>query len=613
MEGYRTRGVAQLLLILFGQAIGFAGFILTGLNRDNAVPALWPVVAVCWFGMGLLIHVGLRLAVPYADPIIMAIVLALTGIGLAMLHRLDLTSGDPPMLYTQFLAIVIGVAALLVIVFTLRDPRRLQGFPFLLSLVGFGLLLLPLVPGLGRSMYGSRIWISLGGFSFQPAEIAKLVLAASFAAYLADKKEVLSLAGRRFLGLELPRMRDLGPVIIIWGLCLAIMVFENDLGTSLLFFGLFVMMIYVATGKASWVILGLLLFAAGGAAVIRYAGHVQRRINFWLDPFAYPDDATQIIQAQFGLSNGGLFGSGWGLGRPGLIILPASDMIAASVGEEIGIVGLMAVIILYGLFVFRGLKTALVATDPFVKLFAAGLSFAFLLQTFAIIGGVTRLLPLTGLTTPFLSQGGSSVIANWILVAVLLVVSHQARRPGPETGVILPSGATELAGERTQVISRSELKRIGTGATRPVQALEAAQVRLSESGRETEAETWSGNDEETARVADSVMQSDDSAVLVFEPADTQAYNPFSHSEIVSVPTSNRNDGDAIVTLRSLGYGDGSGVQHPPDVLLAPRDEGGPQSRPHIPGLFSPPDPGPTDQGADTVDPDEDDFFGRGMD
>ena len=502
------RGVAQLLLVLFGASIGFAGYILTSLFRDNQLPDGWVTLGVCWYGLGILLAVGVRMALPYADPILLPIVLALTGLGLAELHRIDLTSDLPPMLYTQFLAVVLGVAALLVIVFLVKDPRRLKGFPFLLSALGFVLLLLPLVPGLGTEEYGSRIWIRVAGFSFQPAELAKIVLAASFAAYLADKKDVLSAAGRRFLGFELPRMRDLGPVMVMWGLSLAIMVFENDLGTSLLFFGLFVMMIYVATGKSSWVILGLVMFAAGSAVVVKYAGHVGRRIDFWLHPFDYPDDATQIIQAQFGSSHAGLFGSGWGLGRPDLIIFSYSDMISAALGEEIGIVGLMGIIVLYALLVFRGLKTSLVAQDPFLKLFAAGLSFAFLLQTFAIIGGVTRLLPLTGLTTPFLSQGGSSMIANWLLIAVLLVISNQARRPVPELPVSA-SGITGLSDEATQVFSTRELAQIGTGAIHPVQAINASQVRLTggvNSGPE-------GNEELTT-------------VIDPEPADTDATQPF---------------------------------------------------------------------------------------
>ena len=567
----RSRGIAQLLLILFGQSIGFAGYILTSLFRDNQLPESWMVLGACWYGLGILIAIGVRLALPWADPLMLPIVLGLTGVGLAELHRIDLTSDLPPMLYTQFLAVVIGVAALLVIVFLLKDPRRLKGFPFLLSAAGFVLLLLPLVPGLGTEEYGSRIWINIAGFSFQPAELAKLVLAASFAAYLADKKEVLSAAGRHFLGFELPRMRDLGPVMVMWGLSLAIMVFENDLGTSLLFFGLFVMMIYVATGKSSWVVLGLVMFAAGSAVVVKYAGHVGRRIDFWLHPFDYPNDATQIIQAQFGLSHGGLFGSGWGLGRPDLIIFSYSDMISAALGEEIGIVGLMGIIVLYALLVFRGLKTSLVAMDPFLKLFAAGLSFAFLLQTFAIIGGVTRLLPLTGLTTPFFSQGGSSMIANWLLIAVLLVISNQARRPVVELPVTA-SGITGLGEETTQVFSSRELAQIGTGAIHPVQAISAAQVRLTDRSPQPE-----GNEELTA----VILPQDEEMTAVIQPSHPSA-------PVIKPP----------VILPPMGSPDSSGDartgKDSPDVDAT--QPFNPFAEPGVPPDFD----------------DDDDYFGRGM-
>ena len=588
----RPRGVVQLLLVLFGQSIGYAGYILTSLFRDNQLPQDWIVFGVCWYGVGIVLAIGARIAIPYADPLMLPIVLTLTGLGLAELHRIDLTEDLPPMLYTQFLAVGIGGAALLLIIFLLKDPRRLKGFPFLLSAAGFVLLLLPLVPGLGVEAYGSRIWIHLAGFSFQPAELAKLVLAASFAAYLADKREVLSAAGRRFLDFELPRMRDLGPAMIMWGLSLAIMVFENDLGTSLLFFGLFIMMVYVATGKASWVVLGLIMFTAGGAAVIKFAGHVGRRIDFWLHPFDYPDDATQIIQAQFGLSHGGLFGSGWGLGRPDLIIFSYSDMISASLGEEIGIVGLMGIIVMYGLLIFRGLKTSLVATDPFLKLFSAGLSFAFLLQTFAIIGGATRLLPLTGLTTPFLSQGGSSMIANWLLIAVLLTVSNQARRPiatSPADG----KGVTGLGEEATQVFTSRELAQIGTGAIHPVQAINVSQVRLT-GGEPLQAP---GNDELTAVILptpDVILPTPD----VILP---QAGSPTSPNDLPSAggdPACGRMTSGAMASEDPADgrMTSGAMASEDPDFVRMTRGEDADATQPFNPF---------TD--------DDDDLFGRGTD
>lgn len=477
VQTYRPRRATGLALVLIGQAIGFAGYLLTSLNQSNALPPDWGLVAAAWFGLGLVAGIVVAWVTPYADPTMLGLVFALTGVGLAQIHRIDLAR-DTHGATTQLIALVIAVVLALVVVAVLRQPSRLKAFPYLLSALGLGLLLLPLLPGIGSDVNGSRIWISLAGYSFQPAELAKIVLAASFAAYLTDKREVLSLAGRKLLGLDLPRMRDLGPIAIMWGVSLAIMVFQNDFGTSLLFFGLFVAMIYLATGKVSWVVLGLVLFAAGGAVVVKYAAHVGRRVDFWLHPFDFPDTATQIIQAQFGLSHGGLLGSGWGLGRPTLNILPASDMIPASLGEEIGLVGLVAVIVLYALLAFRGLKTALVARDPFLQLFAAGLSFGFILQVFLIVGGVTRLLPLTGLTTPFMSQGGSSMVANWLLAALLIVISQQARRPAPAVGPTSADGVTDLDDEATQLISVKQLARVGLGETHPVERLDAVQVRV---------------------------------------------------------------------------------------------------------------------------------------
>ncbi|MGI3784494.1 MAG: FtsW/RodA/SpoVE family cell cycle protein, partial [Janthinobacterium lividum] len=325
----------------------------------------------------------------------------------------------------------LGVAIFVAVAVLLRDHRPLQRYTYTIGLVGVVLLLLPLAPGIGTTKFGARIWIQLGPYSFQPAEAAKVLLAIAFASYLVEKRDVLALAGYRVLGIDLPRARDLGPIVLVWLLSLAILVLQRDLGTSLLFFGLFVMMLYAATERAGWPVLGVLLFAAGAYFGYLNFGHVRVRVGAWLHPFTDFDTYYQVISAQFGLAYGGLLGTGLGLGRPGLTPLARSDFIAAAIGEELGMAGLMAVIMVYGLFVARGLRTALQCREPFGKLLAAGLAFAFALQVFAIIGGVTRLLPLTGLTTPFMSQGGSSMICNWIIVGLLMVISHQVRRPVP--------------------------------------------------------------------------------------------------------------------------------------------------------------------------------------
>jgi cell division protein FtsW (lipid II flippase) len=450
LVGYRKRRGVELFMLVLAVGIGFAGYVLIHLNRDAKLPAAWPWALAALAGIGLVLHLVVRWRTPYADPLILPLVLLLNGTGLAMIHRLDLDDTRAPhsaelQLTWLFVAVAVCIAVLIV----LRDYQVLRRYPYLLFLAGLVLLMLPLLPGIGQEKNGARIWIHLGNYSFQPAELAKIVLVIAFASYLVDKREVLALGGERFLGLDLPRARDLGPILVMWLVSLAVLIFQKDLGTSLLFFGLFVMMIYVATEKPSWAILGVLLFLVGAYGAYLSFGHVQSRVSAWLDPFSNYDRNYQVIQAQFGIAWGGIFGTGWGLGRPNLTPLPKSDFISAALGEELGVTGLMAIIAVYGLLVARGLRAALGARDPFGKLISTGLAFVFALQVFAIIGGVTRLLPLTGLTTPFLSQGGSSLVANWLLVALLLVITHQIRKPAPE----LPAQPmVSLAADTTQVI-----------------------------------------------------------------------------------------------------------------------------------------------------------------
>jgi cell division protein FtsW (lipid II flippase) len=270
----------------------------------------------------------------------------------------------------------------------------------------------------------------VAGFSIQPGEFAKICLIIFFAAYLVDKRDVLALASRKVAGLELPRGRDLGPVLVAWLVSILVLVFERDLGSSLLLFGIFVVMLYVATERSSWLLIGLGLFAGGALIAYQIFGHVQARVDTWLDPFAYRDGAGyQLVQSLFGLGTGGIFGSGLGNGHPELVPLPSTDFIIASFGEELGLFGLVGILVLYVLFVVRGLSAALAVRDAFGKLLATGLSFLFALQLFVVVAGVTRLLPETGLTTPFLSYGGSSLVGSYALLAILLRVSDAARRP----------------------------------------------------------------------------------------------------------------------------------------------------------------------------------------
>lgn len=449
---YRKRRGVELALLLLAQCIGYGSWIVVHLNATGALPLDWLRAAIIWFGLGIAAHVAICWKLPYADPVILPSVFLLNGIGLSMIARIDLIP-EPPKndAVMQLLWTLLGVGILIAVAFGLRDHRRLQRYPYLLFLGSLVLLLLPLTP-LGVSFNGARIWINVRGFSFQPAEIAKIALAIAFAAYFYEKRDVLALAGKKVLGITIPRARDFIPIAIMWAMALLVMVFQNDLGMALLLFGLFSVMLYVATQRAFWPVLAGVLFTLAAVAAYLFTSHVPKRVHNWLDPFSDPDRNWQLLNGLFGMAWGGLFGQGWGEGRPGLTPLAKSDFIATAVGEELGIVGLMGVVVVYTIIIMRGLKTALLCPDGFGKLLASGLSFILALQVFAIIGGVTLLLPLTGLTTPFMSQGGSSLVANWLLIAILLVISHRARMPQAATAT--PQLVDEVAGESTELIAK---------------------------------------------------------------------------------------------------------------------------------------------------------------
>jgi len=424
----RTGRLAEFFLLVMAVVIAAGAWGLIHYNRDGELPERWWVVPAVWGVLVLVAHIFIRWRVKYADPVILPCVAVLGGIGLAAQHRFDLASSTD-VTQNQVMAMAFGVAVFGVILVWLRDYRVLQRYPYVLFTFGLGLLLMPLLPLIGTEINGSRIWISIFGFSFQPAEVAKIVLTLAFASYLADRSEVLQTAGKKLGRFTLPRLRDVIPVFIMFAAGMVVLVFQNDFGTAMLFYGLFVMMVYVATDQLAYVIGGLVAFAGAAWVIFQHASHIQVRIDSWLRPFDNMDQNGQIIEGQFGMAWGGLFGRGWGLGSPTRIPLVSTDFISAGIGEELGLVGLVAVVMLYAFIAARGIKASLAVRDTFGKLLTCGLSFVVVLQVTAIIGGVTRLLPLTGLTTPFLSRGGSSIVANWVIVAILILVSHQARRP----------------------------------------------------------------------------------------------------------------------------------------------------------------------------------------
>ncbi len=445
---HRRRRGAELFLLLLSLLVGIGGYAAVGLGVEGQVPVDLVGYGGWLAGLCLGAHVVVRLTAPYADPVLLPIVAALNGLGLAVIHRLDLATGNS-LARTQLMWMTIGVMLFALVLLVLRDHRRLQAFTYTSGFAAVLLLLMPLMPVLGREIRGARIWIGIGPFSFQPGEVAKVLLVIFFAGYLVLHRDALALAGRRFLGIDLPRARDLGPILVMWLISLGVLVFQRDLGSSLLFFGVFLVMLYVATERPGWLVVGTALFLAGSYLGYLLFGHVQSRVAAWLDPFDPDNNGFQIVQGMFGMAWGGLVGRGLGQGSPTLIPIPESDFIFAAIGEELGLTATMAIIVLYGLIVERALRTALVCRDAFGKLLATGLGVVFALQVFVVIGGVTKLIPLTGLTTPFLSYGGSSLVANWAIIGLLLRISDQARRPLPDL-----SGSDAGPGESdaTQVV-----------------------------------------------------------------------------------------------------------------------------------------------------------------
>jgi cell division protein FtsW (lipid II flippase) len=416
----RNRELLNLLVVGILTGLGFASVYIA---RSEVVSPQSLTYAAFFLLLYLVAHVVTRLTVPYADPYLLPMAGLLTAIGLTEIYRLN-----PDDAFRQGLWLVIGVALFSVTLLVLRhDYRRLESYKYVIGIGAIALLVLPALPGIGRTINGARLWVGVGPFQFQPGEFAKILLILFLAGYLREKREVLAQG----------RLKDFGPLLLIWGGAMAVLVQTNDLGSGLLYFGIFLAMLYVATARLVFVAGGMALFLAGAAFVYQVIPRVQDRVTIWLDPWPYAQtEGYQLVQSLFAIAFGGFGGTGLGKGTftfsngtDPIIPYLNTDFIYAALAQELGLVGVAALLLVYMLFVARGFRTAMLADDGFSKLLATGLTFAFALQTFIIVGGVLRLIPLTGITLPFVSYGGSSLLANFVLLALLLLVSNRALEP----------------------------------------------------------------------------------------------------------------------------------------------------------------------------------------
>lgn len=432
----RSRNIEAALLLF---ALGINAFelaqiqlsVLKVLREDFW--SYWAPIAVS----AIVVHMILRRRAREADSLLLPMAVLLNGLGISMIYRLDLAKiaagGTDLFAAKQVIWTVVAMAAAAAVVLYIPNHLFLRKYVYVSGALGLVFLLLPMLPFIGLNINGAQLWIGAFGFTFQPGELAKIALTIFFAGYLVQRRDSLSVVGRKVLGVHLPRARELGPILVFWVASLLVLVVQRDLGTSLLYFGLFLVMIYTATGRAIYVGVGLGMFVTGALVASKAMSYVSGRIGSWLDPFSQTNyDAEggsyQLVQGIFGLAHGGLTGTGLGGGVPQLVPLAESDFIIASIGEELGLIGIFAVLIVYLLIISRGVRVGIAHSDDFSKLLAVGLSFVIALQCFIVIGGVTRVVPLTGLTTPLLAAGGSSLLANWVIIGLLLRISDSIRK-----------------------------------------------------------------------------------------------------------------------------------------------------------------------------------------
>ena len=430
--------IRQILLLVFAVALGFLAMFqmyerALGSLPGDIVQLYGALVLELVVAVGVIMHFH-----PHADFTVLSIVTLLSLVGITMITRIDIeargSKTSSAVGQRQFMWLLLGLGLCVVMLIVVRDHRIFRRFSYVSMVVGLLLLLSPMIPHLGMTLNGARIWIHVGSHTLQPAEFAKLFLGIFFASYLFDHRDQLAVAGRTVLGIHFPRLKDLAPILVVWGASMGVLVIQHDLGTGLMFFAMFVCMLYLATGQKGWIGIGIVFFAASAAIAGRMFSHVQSRVTAWLHPF---DDSVywgksgsyQLVTGVFGMSSGGLFGTGLGQGMPGLTPLGNSDFIYSSLAEELGLTGVMAILMLYLALIVAGFLVALKCKDGFGKLLSSGLMFSMAFQVFTVVGGVTLLIPLTGLTLPYMAAGGSSMMANLLLAFIVIIVSNTANAP----------------------------------------------------------------------------------------------------------------------------------------------------------------------------------------
>jgi len=426
----RSRRRAELSLGLLVVAVTVGGYILVALANGPKLPPNVAVLLAWVFGLYLVAHIAVRKLAPAADGTLLPLAAMLNGLGFVMIARLAGGGKDyAQQARVQSLWVTIAIGVFIATLFIVRDVRMFARYRYLALLLGIFFMVLPLAPHIGQPKNGARLWISVGPLSFEPSEIAKVLLVAFFAAYLADKREVLSEGRIRVGRWFLPSLRDLGPLLLAWGMALLVLAYEQDIGTSLLFFGVFAAMLYMTTRRSAYLVITILLLVVGAVLAYKLFGRVQLRVENWRNPWPNANgDAYQAVQGWYALGSGGIAGRGLGLGQPWLVPLASTDYMFTSIAEELGLVGSIAIIAAFMLFVGGAFRIAVDAVRPFTKLFAAGLATIVGLQSFLIIGGATRVIPLTGISLPFVSYGGSSLVANFAVLAILLRISDDSVR-----------------------------------------------------------------------------------------------------------------------------------------------------------------------------------------